>query len=287
MSQSEMPTMRSRRLGGELRKMREAKGLTMGDAAEALQCGQPKISRIEGGLRGIRPLDLDVLMDLYEIDRTEQADLREAMKRLAREIHQQDWWSGQGTLLHDDLKDYLTLESDSSLIRTYETQLLPGLLQTKEYMAEIFRHQRASDEAQLMLETRQQRQGILETNNGVHLRTVVDVTALNRVVGSPDLMVKQLKHLLDMTDAPNVDVQVLPLKTALPPDQYAPYTIFTMRQPPRADYVWLEHLTGSTLLEKEEDLVRYRRAWDDHTATALSAAESREHIRELIKEYQG
>ncbi|MBQ1122219.1 helix-turn-helix transcriptional regulator [Streptomyces sp. B15] len=282
MSQSEMPTMRSRRLGGELKRLREKAGLTMGDAARELQSGQPKISKIESGQQGIRPLDLDHLLTLYGVEDEEE---RQNFRQLAKHVRTLDWWSAQGPLLHDDMKDYLTLETDSSLIRTYETQLMPGLLQTERYMSALFQPPFPTDKARLMVETRRKRQAILDDDE-VHLRAVLDVSALHGTVGSHGLMIEQLEHVLTMSQHRNVDVQVLPQDRTLTPDQYVPYTIFTMRQAPSADYVWLEHLSGSTLLEREPHVQRYKRAWEDHTAAALSPRESTVYIRKLIEEYR-
>ncbi|MDT0319536.1 helix-turn-helix domain-containing protein [Streptomyces millisiae] len=281
MAKTEMPTMRSRRLGNELRRLREAAGLTMGDAARELQSGQPKISKIEAGLQGIRPLDLDHLMTLYGVESEKD---RQNLKRLAAKLRTRDWWTAQGPLLHNDLRDYLTLEADSSLIRTYENQVVPGLLQTEEYMSEIFRHQRTEQDAKVMRETRRKRQELLE-NRQVRLRAVLDVTVLHSVVGSARTMAEQLEHLLTLSKRRNVNIQVLPLRRSLPPDQYTPYSVLTMKGAPPADYVWLEHLSASTLLEQERDVQRYLRAWDDHTAAAMSPADSRTHIEALMEEY--
>ncbi|GAB2901302.1 helix-turn-helix domain-containing protein [Streptomyces mayteni] len=281
MAKTQMPTMRSRRLGNELRRLREAAGLTMGDAARELQSGQPKISKIEAGQQGVRPLDLDHLMTLYGVD---EAKDRQNLRRLAAQLRQRDWWTSQGPLLHNDLRDYLTLEADSSLIRTYENQLVPGLLQTEEYMDEIFRHQRTESDAKVMRETRRKRQELLESRQ-VRLRAVLDVTALHSMVGSARTMADQLDHLLGLSRRRNVNIQVLPLRRSLPPDQYTPYSILSMRGAPQADYVWLEHLSASTLLEQEHHVRRYSRAWDDHTAAAMSPADSRTHIEALMEEY--
>ncbi|WP_344568284.1 helix-turn-helix transcriptional regulator [Streptomyces axinellae] len=282
MAHSEMPTMRSRRLGSELKRLRERAGLNMGDAARELQSGQPKISKIESGQQGIRPLDLDHLLNLYGVEDEEE---RQNFRQLAKHVRTLDWWSAQGPLLHDDLKDYLTLETDSSLIRTYETQLMPGLLQTEHYMSALLQHHYADEEARLMVETRRKRQGVLDEGT-VHLRAVLDASALHSTVGGAEIMVEQMEHVLTTSRHRNVDVQVLPQRRSVTPDQYVPYTIFTMRQAPTADYVWLEHLSGSTLLEREPHVQRYRRAWDDHTAAALSPRESTVYIRKLIEEYR-
>ncbi|MEV1023988.1 helix-turn-helix transcriptional regulator [Streptomyces sp. NPDC050264] len=280
MSQSEMPTMRSRRLGAELRRLRTDAGLKVNDAALALECGQPKISQIETGKRGIRQLDLTTLLNLYEVlDERQRANL----KRLARDVHQVDWWSGQGPLLSDDLRDYLTLESDSSLVRSFEPSVLPGLLQTEAYMREIFTAGAEADRVEPLVKTRLKRKDLLSGSAEFRLRVVIDTAALHRIPGPRALINEQFEHLIETGELPNVTIQVLPLDITLPLAQYAPYTLFTMRGEPAVQVAWLEHMTGGTLLEQRPDVEMYTKAWDDLTAGALSPAQSRQYIKDRIK----
>ncbi len=207
MAQSDMPTMRSRRLGGELRQLRLNAGLKVQDAAEALECGQPKISQIENGKRGIRPLDLTTLLNLYGLEDERQ---RASLKRLAKEIHKVDWWTGQGPFLHDALKDYLMLESDSQAIRTFEPMVIPGLLQTEAYMQQQFSVATPGEEIQPLVETRMKRKELLADKLGFKLRAVIDASALHRIAGADDVVLGQLEHLLHAGSWSNVNVQVLP-----------------------------------------------------------------------------
>ncbi|MFE9457666.1 helix-turn-helix domain-containing protein [Streptomyces californicus] len=281
MAQSDMPTMRSRRLGGELRQLRLNAGLKVQDAAEALECGQPKISQIENGKRGIRPLDLTTLLNLYGLEDERQ---RASLKRLAKEIHKVDWWSGQGPFLHDVLKDYLMLEADSQAVRTFEPMVIPGLLQTEAYMREQFSVVTSAEETQTLVETRMKRKELLGNKLSFRMRAVIDVPALHRIGGAEDVVVGQLEHLIEVGSWSNVDIQVLPLGAALPMEQHAPFTLFSLQAEPPVEVVWLEHLTGGTLLERRPDVQAYAGAWDDLTAAAQSPAESRQYLRELIEE---
>ena len=126
--------MRSRRLGGELRRLRGEAGRKVQGTAEALQCGHPEVRQIETGRQGIRQLDLTTLLHLYGIEDENQ---RANLKRLAKEIHWVDRWTKSGPLLHDVLKDYLTLEVDSEQVRTYESMVLPDLSQTEAYARRV------------------------------------------------------------------------------------------------------------------------------------------------------
>ncbi|MGK4908325.1 helix-turn-helix domain-containing protein [Streptomyces albus] len=281
MPQRDMPTMRSKRLGNELRRLRVEASLKTQDAADKLMCGQPKISQIENGKRGIRQLDLKVLLDLYGVE--DQA-VRDSLHRLARSIHQVDWWSGQGPLLHDALRDYLTLEADSSLVRAYENMVIPGLFQTERYMYEVFTGQVPDDRVEPLVSTRLKRAELLSRRLDFRIRTIVDAPALHRIPGSAEVVIDQLEHLCRVGASSNVNIQVLPLKAKLPIDQIAPFSILTLAGEPSIDVAWLEHLTGGTLLERREEVLVYSRMWDELTAAALSPAESQRYIRDLIKE---
>ncbi|MEU2144468.1 helix-turn-helix transcriptional regulator [Streptomyces globisporus] len=281
MAQSDMPTMQSRRLGGELRQLRLDAGLKVQDAAEALECGQPKISQIENGKRGIRPLDLTTLLNLYGLDDERQ---RASLKRLAKEIHKVDWWSGQGPFLHDVLKDYLTLEADSQAVRMFEPMVIPGLLQTEAYMRHLYEAASPADQVESLVQTRMKRKELLDDRLGFRLRAVIDAPALHRIGGGPDLVAGQLTHLLEAGESSNISIQVLPLNSALPMEQYAPFTVFGLQADPPVEVVWLEHITGGTLLEQRPDVQAYTKAWDELTAAALSPTASRQYIRDLIEE---
>ncbi|WP_413101124.1 helix-turn-helix domain-containing protein [Streptomyces sp. Inha503] len=281
MAQSDMPTMRSRRLGNELRRLRIEAGLKVQDAADALECGHPKVSQIENGKRGIRPLDLTVLFKLYGVEDERQCA---SLRRLAKDIHKVDWWSNQGPLLRDSLRDYLTLEADSELVRTYESVVIPGLVQTEAYMRQTFAVH-PPERVDLHVEMRMKRKELLDDGTGFRLRAVIDVPALHRIGGSADTVREQLEQLLKDAERPNVNIQVLPLDAALPADQYPPFTMFRQKGEPPADVVWLEHITGGSLLEQRQDVKRYSKAWDELTAAALPPADSRHYIRDLIKEH--
>jgi transcriptional regulator with XRE-family HTH domain len=273
--------MRSRRFGGELRRLRLNAGLGVKDAAEALECGQPKISQIENGKRGIRPLDLTTLLNLYGV---EDELYRASMRRLAKEIHKLDWWSAQGPLLDDALPDYLTLETDSNLVRGYEQTLIPGLLQTEAYMRHQLTAALPAAKAEPMIETRMKRKELLDDQHNFRLRVIIDVPALHRIDGGPEIACGQFQHLLTEGRRPNISIQVLPLDAAVPMEQYGPFVLFSLRDDPPADLVWLEYLRGGTLLEQPLDVQAYSKAWDELTAAALSPTASEQYIRGLFKE---
>ncbi|MFD7289901.1 helix-turn-helix domain-containing protein [Streptomyces sp. NPDC059863] len=279
MAHSDMPTMRSKRLGNELRRLRVERDYKVQDIADKLQCGQPKISQIENGKRGIRPLDLTVLLEFYGIE--DEAYIA-SIRRLAKEIHKVDWWSSQGPLLHDTLRDYLTLEADSELVREYDPSVIPGQLQTEAYMREIFQARHPAEKVGPLVETRMKRKELLESRLDFRLRTIIEAPVLHRISRSKALVREQLEYLLEMSGQNNVNIQILPLDASIPAEQYAPFTLFSLRGEPSIDVAWLEHVTGGTLLEQRTDVQVYTRVWDEFTAAALSPSASEKYIRDLI-----
>ncbi|WP_372405982.1 helix-turn-helix domain-containing protein [Streptomyces luteireticuli] len=282
MAQSDMPTMRSRRLGNELRRLRLANDLKVAEVAEILECGQPKISQIENGKRGIRQIDLTLLLDRYGV---EDDQYRVSLKQLARDIHKVDWWSYQGPLLGDTLRDYLTLESDSEVMRNYEPALVPGLLQTEAYMRQLFTAVLPVERVEMMVTTRLKRKELIEKQPDFRLRAIVDETALRRLPWPGDLIREQLQHLCDVGHLANVTLQVLPLKARFINHQMQPFVLFSLRGEPAIDVAWLEHMTGGTLLEQRTDVRAYAQLWAELTAYALSPHESQRLIEDIAKEY--
>lgn len=271
--------MRSKRLGNELRRLRVERDYKVQDIADKLQCGQPKISQIENGKRGIRPLDLTVLLEFYGIE--DEAYIA-SIRRLAKEIHKVDWWSSQGPLLHDTLRDYLTLEADSELVREYDPSVIPGQLQTEAYMREIFQARHPAEKVGPLVDTRMKRKELLESHLDFRLRTIIEAPVLHRISRSKALVREQLEYLLEMSGRNNVNIQILPLDASIPAEQYAPFTLFSLRGEPSIDVAWLEHVTGGTLLEQRTDVQVYTRVWDEFTAAALSPSASEKYIRDLI-----
>ncbi|WP_344022536.1 helix-turn-helix transcriptional regulator [Streptomyces luteireticuli] len=281
MAQSDMPTMRSRRLGNELRRLRLANDLKVAEVAEILECGQPKISQIENGKRGIRQIDLTLLLDRYGV---EDDQYRVGLKQLARDIHKVDWWSYQGPLLRDTLRDYLTLEADAELMRSYEPALVPGLLQTESYMRQLFTASVPKERVEALVETRLKRKELLENHPDFRLRAIIDESALIRIAGPTALVQEQLLHLHEASQLPTVTLQVLPLRAKFAYSQLQPFNLFRFRGEPSIDVAWLEYLTGGTLLEQRSDVQAYAEVWDELTAAALSPSESRRLIKGLTKE---
>lgn len=207
MRRTHSPTVRRRRLAAELRRLREAVGLSSGQAARDLGWHAPKLTRFERADRTPSQGDLTVLLDLYQVH---DDQLRDGLARLLRESNERGWWSDYRDVFgRSALPDF---EAEAETIRTYEAQVIPGLLQVPEYIEAVFRGGAARPDyvVQRHVDARLERQRILEGHDPTRLCAVVDEAALRRMVGGPDVMVRQLDHLLHMAVRHHIDLRVLP-----------------------------------------------------------------------------
>lgn len=281
--QQEPLTWRQRRLGSELASMRVNAGKEPEDVMRVLKCGQPKVSKLENGKVGIRPLELDVLFGFYGITNEEY---KESIKKLARERNKVGWWSKEGPLLHSTDRDFLLLEEDSTVIRVFEYSLVPGLFQTERYMRRVFELHDNDEKVEYRTQIRKERQTYFEDRTSFKLQAVIDASVLHRMGGDPDLVAEQLEHLLAASKRRNVTLQVLPEAVPLPPQQWAPFHIFSLKGNPPMDIVWIEHRTGGVLLEEQEDVSQYSLGWATLSSAALTPSDTRNYIESLIKEVE-
>src|SRR5216683_1395274 len=206
------PTVRSRRVGSELRRLREAADVTTAQAAEMLSCSPAKISRIENGIVSVRVVDLRLLLDRYG---DQDQEHRAYLERLARESNKRGWWQDYGDTIPPYYADFIGLEADASYIKTWEPTAIPGLLQTPEYARAIMLANPAMispDKLDNFLSVRRERQSRLEDGTGVRFDAVVWEAALLTTVGDAAIQKAQLERLADLTKRPNISVQVLPLE---------------------------------------------------------------------------
>jgi hypothetical protein len=232
----------------------------------------------------IKPDDLDMLMDLYEVT---DPGKRECMHALAKDARMRGWWSRyKDVFKNESLPDF---EAEASLLRTYQSQVIPGLLQTPEYTEAIFRGGRYTDprDIERRVEARMGRREILTRFNPVHLRAVIDESAFHRLVGGPEVLVRQLKHVLHMAQMPHIDVQILPLSKGAHSGLTAPFTILDFPNPLDTSIVCVETLADALYLEEPQEVELYSATFGDVQASAISAAESAEYVTNHIKDLEG
>ncbi|MFI6452155.1 helix-turn-helix domain-containing protein [Streptosporangium amethystogenes] len=276
------PTARRRRLGIELRRLREAAGLNGTDVAAALGWSGTKVSRIETGRVSVHHGDVGDLLDHYKVT---DDGLRQELIMLARESRQKGWWHRHRDTLKTGFDSYIGLEADAAMIRTYEAQVIPGLLQTEAYTRAVI-GAAAMNPSQPYIEkkvgVRLARQQLLTRDAPVSLHAVLDQAVLMREVGGATTMSDQLAFLLQRSKLPNITIQVLPLKQGAHPAMDGPFVILEFPDPADPALVYIEQAVSGLVLEEVEELAKYAWMFNNLANQALTAEESVTLISSMI-----
>jgi transcriptional regulator with XRE-family HTH domain len=280
------PTVRSRRVGTELRRLREAASVTTAQAAELLSCSPAKISRIENGIVSVRVVDLRLLLDRYGDDDTEH---RAYLERLARDSNKRGWWQAYGDTIPPHYADFIGLETDASYIKTWEPTAVPGLLQTPEYARAVMLANPAMispDKLENFISIRRERQARLEQGTDARFDAVIWEAALITTVGSDEIQHGQLARLLELMDRPNISVQILPLDAGDQASMSGSFVTFSFGSERSVSTVFVENLTSSQYLEMDQELRGYTLVFDALRSAALSPAASATRIRQRLEQRQ-
>jgi hypothetical protein len=245
-------------VGAHLRRLREHQGLTRAEAGEPIRSSESKISRMELGRVALKERDVLDLLSLYGVHDKQE---RDALVARVREANAPGWWSSYSDVTPNWFQRYLGLEATATLIRTYELQFIPGLLQTEEYARAVVplgpgaAHQ---DQIARRVRLRLERQQLLTRPDPPKLWAVVDEAALRRPVGGPRVMRDQLEALITIVmKMPNVRLQVLPLAAGGHAAAGGSFTILRFPQQELPDMVYLEQLTSALYLDSREDIDFY------------------------------
>ncbi|MEO3812721.1 helix-turn-helix transcriptional regulator [Sphaerisporangium sp. B11E5] len=274
------PTVRARRLARELRRLREQQGLTLQEVADRLDWSRARLSRIETTQTRPHHGDVSDLMDLYGVTSPD----RDALITLAREIRRRGWWTSYLDVFSGS---YVALEDEASCIRTWDPQLIHGLLQTPDYSRAIIRAglMTADDgEVDRRVAARRERQTLLSRDRAPDLHMIVDEAVIRRLVGGPEVRRAQLVALTDHAVRPNVTVQVVPFMAGEHPGVDGPFTILSFPDPADPDITYIEGTMGDVYLESVEDCVKHRQRFDGISAKAMSPEDSLALIKELTQE---
>ncbi|MFG1954435.1 helix-turn-helix domain-containing protein [Micromonospora sp. NPDC048830] len=285
-------TVPRRQLGRLLRQYRTEAGVTLDAAAEALEYSRQKIWRIECGLGAVRVLDVKAMCELYGVS----AEMTDAMKGLAAETKSKGWWHAYGDAVPSWFELYVGLESAAAKLRQYQETVVPGLLQTREYIQALARVDQptATDEdREHAVQVRLQRQNLLTRRlpQPPRLDAIISEAVLRRRVGGRAIMIGQLSGLLEASERPNVAVRVVPL--AAGPHIGAVAGSFVIldfpatkggRAAPEPSVVYSESLTGALYLDKPAELRAYEQAFASVAQLAQGEAESRDTIKGIIGE---
>ncbi|MCX5184244.1 helix-turn-helix transcriptional regulator [Streptomyces sp. NBC_00268] len=282
-------TVLGRQLGDELRRFREAAGLTTLDAASALDCTKGKISRIENGHVPVRTPDLNALMEAYGVQEAESRERLEALARKANRRRREGWWHQYGSVLGDSYRDQIEMEDICDSVRTYQVHLVPGLLQTPEYGRAVTvasRSWQTPEQINQFVQVRLARQERLAGESPMEFWAVLSEGVLRQQVGGPDVMRAQLEHLGALTELPNITLQVLPFSRGAYSGMFGPYLLMHFPRVASLDLVLTETPTGNIWIERETEVAHYRALFDDARTSALPPTESLRLIQRIAKEHR-
>jgi transcriptional regulator with XRE-family HTH domain len=262
------PTVQRILLGSQLRKLREDRGISREQAGYEIRASASKISRIELGRVALKERDVADLLTLYQV--TGEAE-RAPLLALADAANIRGWWHRYGDLLADWFQPYLGLEEAASIIRTYQVQFVPGLLQTPDYARAVIT---AGDpdapaaEIDRRVAMRMARQELLTRPSPPRLWAVIDEAALHRPIGSNDIMRDQLQALIRKVRLDHIIVQVMPFRFGAHAAEAGAFSILRFPEPDLPDVIYLEHLTSAIYLDKRRDVDPYLQAMERLCAQA-------------------
>ncbi|MCM3920658.1 helix-turn-helix domain-containing protein [Frankia sp. AiPs1] len=278
------PTMRRRKLGAELRRLRLAAGLTMKDAAKVLRSTESKVSRMENGHVPFRQMDIEDLLDLYGI---KDAAVRAELIDLVQDTRAVGWWHTYSDAVPQDFELYLGLEAGASKVSAFTCGPIEGLLQTPAYAAVLIRGASPSasdDEVDRRVRLRLERQKRLTGASPPHLWAIMDEAVLRRPIGGADVFRDQLRHLVRCAERPNITVQVLPFGRGWHPAVGKSFTILGLPEDVSSDVVYVEEVGSSLYVEKPDATARYKRMLDELIVMSLPPDESVRMIKTMSEE---
>ncbi|MFH8386407.1 helix-turn-helix domain-containing protein [Kitasatospora sp. NPDC018058] len=279
-------TVRRLLLGTQLRKLREARGVSREEAGYSIRASESKISRMELGRVGFKERDVADLLTLYGIEAEQE---RATVLGLLRDANASSWWHEYGDVLPAWFQNYLGLEEAAVEIRSYEVQFVHGLLQTADYARAVITagcqgHGVSDEEIERRVEVRLKRQDLLTDEHAPRLLAVLDEAALRRPWGGPGLMRGQLDRLLEVAELPHVQLQVLPLGTAGLAAESGAFSVLGFAEAELADVVYLEQFTTALYVDKPAEVASYRQAMEGLLAESLGPEQTRDLLHSVRQE---
>ncbi|GAA2664417.1 helix-turn-helix transcriptional regulator [Streptomyces lunalinharesii] len=276
------PTVRSRRLGNALRRYREAAGLDQPDSAEAIMKSVSKVSRLESGQTTASALEVRTLLELYGVgDPDERAKLLE----WARRSNERGWWIDYQEAVGDGYAHHIALEHEATYIRSWGPILIPGLLQTTDYMESVIAigpRTIPSERVVELAKLRQERQRRIE-EGGASFAAIIWEPALASLHLDRKVREGQLSRLLDVGERQNVTIQLLPATASLVAGMAGAFVAFSFGVEANVEAVTLENPANTNVVEAPEDLALYVNTFDQLRSAALPPDRSAERIRELLE----
>lgn len=276
------PTVMRILVGAQLRRLRRASGTTPGQAARAIRASNAKISRMELGRVGFKERDIADLLTLYGVTDPHH---RETLLGMARQANAPGWWREYHDVLPSWFESYIGLEDAASVVRTFEVQFIPALLQTPGYARAVIKHRHkdaTEREVEQRVAVRMRRQERLTGPDPLRLWAVVDEAALRRPFGGTKVLRGQIEHLIEITTMPNVTLQVLPFDRGGHSAAAGPFTILRFESPDLPDVVYMEQLNSAAYLDKPAETEPYLRVMNALSVEAHSPARSRAFLERLL-----
>lgn len=277
------PTARRLILGSQLRKLREASGISREDAGYAIRGSGSKISRLELGRVSFKERDVEDLLTLYGVTDPEE---REAFLDMVRKSNQPGWWHRYNDLMPSWFQDFVGLEESASRIQTYEIQFVPGLLQTERYARAVATQGRpefTEDELDRRVRLRMQRQKLFNQPKAPRVWAVIDESVLHRPIGGREVLREQIEHLIDVTSRPGITLQILPFELGRSGAEGA-FTILRFAEPELPDIVYLEHLCGALYLDKPDEVEVYSKVSHRLAVDAQTPEQTRKTLKAALKQ---
>jgi transcriptional regulator with XRE-family HTH domain len=281
------PTVRRRRLGTELRRLRDFNGYKLEEVAAQLGVAPSTRSRIETGKAPTKSAYLNQMLEMYGV--VDQAQ-RQVLVDMAREGHRKGWWAAYDDVLPSGFDIYVGLEAETAAIRSYEITVVPGLLQTPDYARAVLREmfpRHSVAQIDRLVDLRIQRQHRLDDNPPLELWVILDEAVIRRPVGGAAVMRQQLLHLLSMADRPGLTLQVLPFSCGAHAGHGGPFSVLEFPNRSDSEVAYLESVAGSLYMEKDREVRARTEAFDRLRAAALAPGASADLIAQLARELSG
>jgi transcriptional regulator with XRE-family HTH domain len=279
------PTVLRILLGTQLRRLRQEKGISRHDAGYAIRASHAKISRMELGQVSFKRRDVDDLLKLYGVDQVEQ---REALLGLISSANAQGWWHKYGDVLPNWFGVYVGLEEAASVIRTFEVQFVPGLLQSEDYARSVIRLSRTAtseEDVDSRVRMRMRRQRRFVEPEAPRLWAVIDEAVLHRPYGDAEVMRGQIEHLVEMARRPNITLQIATFAMGGHAAAGGPFSILRFPTPQLPDVVYLEQLNSALYFDKYDDTHRYAQTMDHLATQAPPPSATEEILRGFLERY--
>ena len=271
-------------LGAQLRRLREAAGLTRDDAGYHIRASGSKISRMELGRVSFKERDVTDLLEFYGVDDPAE---REKLVQLTREANATPWYQKFQDVVPDWFHVFVGLEEAAQLIRVYEVQFVPGLLQTEEYARAVILQGAPGldpDEVERRVALRMGRQKLLTGRTRRGYWVIMDEAALRRPMGGRDVHVAQIERLIDLVGEPNITIQVMPFRYGGHAAEGGAFTIMRFPETDLPDVVYMEYLTGAHYIDKPEEVERYAAVMERLSVAGTSPDRTREILTGMLKD---